>query len=384
MNKRSNWWGSKMLAALVVGLLIALVVGCAQPAPTPTPTATQPAKAAPTKEAKPETKAATPQAKEAKPQATQAAKAEQKLTKIKVAYAAISGVHAPLWITKERGLFEKYGLDVSLEYIATSGVLTAALIAGEVPMAGQSGGAMISAALGGADVVIVAGIINAIGQYLYSQPSIQRIEDLRGKTVGVTRFGATTDFSARYTLKKFGLEPDKDVSVVQTGGLPESLAALQAGGIQATVFGPPNSTAAKKAGMRELFNIGDLAIPYHMGTIATSKRFLANNEDTARSFLKAIVEGIATAKKDKEFAMKVIGQYTKSNDREVQEDTYSMFIDKLAPRVPYATSEGIQTILDEIARDNPKAKDAKPEVFYDNRLVKELDDSGFIKKLYGE
>ncbi|MBI2954458.1 MAG: ABC transporter substrate-binding protein [Chloroflexi bacterium] len=385
----SNWSKNRSLVSIVLALLIASLIGCAQPPATPTPT--QAPKAAPTKEAKPEAKeatpqakAATPQAKEAKPQATAVAKAATKLAKIKVAYDSVSGAYAPLWITKEKGLFEKYGLDVEVAYIAGGPTVTPAMLAGEISLATQGGMAPINANLAGGDIVIVAGLTNVIGMSIFGQPSIQRIEDFKGKAIGVSRFGTGTDFAARYTLKMFGLTPGQDVAIKESGGTPETLAAMQAGGIQGGVFGPPNSVLAKKAGLREVVNIPDLAIPYAMATIATSKKYMETNQETVRNFVKAMVEGIAVARQDKEFAMKIIGQYIKNEDREVLEETWALYTNKLLPKVPYVDPKAVQTMLDEIALTNPKAKEAKPADFIDSRFVKELDDSGFIKKLYGE
>lgn len=380
--------GHKTLTAFVAMFLIALITGCAQAAPTATPT--QAPKAAPAREAKPAAVAATPSTKEAKPEAkaaTPAAKATApaaQLVKLKSAFSAMSGSQAPLWVAKEKGLFEKYGLDITLDYIATGGVLTAALLSGETAIASTAGGAQVSANLAGGETTIIAGFTNMVALSLYVQPSIQRIEDLKGKTVGVTRFGANSDFSTRYALRKYGLEPEKDVAIVQTGGLPESVAALQSGGIHGAALAPPTSVQAKKLGMRELINFVDLEIPYAQNTLAVNKKYLASNRGAVLNYMKAFVDGIALAKKDKDYTKKVVGQYSKIEDQDILEETWQLYTGKLLPRVPYETVEAVQAVLDDLAREDPRAKTAKPETFIDNSLLKELDDSGFIKKLYGE
>ncbi|MBI4317781.1 MAG: ABC transporter substrate-binding protein [Chloroflexi bacterium] len=381
------------VCALVAVLTVA-VLGCSQP-PAPAPAAavpTQPPKAAPA----PSATTAPPQvvtpapAKEAKPQAKDAkpekvAKAEEKKpTKLKAIYSALSGMQSPPWIAKEAGLFEKYGLDVDLAFISTSTTIVPAMLSGEVVLATMGTAPVIAANLSGADLVMVAATTNTVIFYLFGQPSILRVEDLKGKAVGVGRRGASSDFAARYVLPKHGLEPDKDVALVQTGGATETLAALQAGGIQGGVFSIPHTLTAKKQGMRELVDITSLGIPYTQTSVVTRKDYLSKNRETIMSFLMATIEAIAVAKRDKEFTVKVIGKYSNIQDREVLEETYDVIVTKVLPKVPYVTAEGVQTVLNEAAQEDPKAKSAKAEEFFDNRLVKELDDSGFIKKLYGE
>ncbi|MBI2952935.1 MAG: ABC transporter substrate-binding protein [Chloroflexi bacterium] len=382
--KRGSIWRSKVSIPIAIAVLVATIAGCAQPAPTPTPT--QAPKAAPTKEAKPEAKQSTPVPKEATPVAKQAEPAKpaakKELTKLRIPYSAIGGGYAPLWVTKEKGLFEKYGLDVEMPYIASSAPLIQSMLAGEISMAGGGGSAVVASGVEGSDVVLIASMSDLMVLGLYTSPSIQRIQDLKGKTAGVTRFGSATDFGTRNTLKKFGLEPDKDVSIVQMGGVPEIRAGLESGAIQASVFGPPDSFVAKKAGVRELLTFRELDIPYPLYAVVARKSFLAANRETAMNAMKALVEGIAVVKKDKDFTISVIAKYAKIEDKEVLEDTYQIHAHEVLSNAPYVSVKQVETVLEELAQRNPKAKEAKPEAFFDNSLVKELDDSGFIKKLY--
>lgn len=350
--------------SIAVALLITVATGCGQPAQ---PAPSQPAKAGAPKETKAD--------KEAK-------KEEKKLVKLRVAYSAVAGAQSPMWIAKEKGLYEKYGLDVDLQYIATSTTLTQAMLSGDIPLAQTGGNSVVGANLAGGDLTIIAVNAPVIGYIFFGQPNIQRLEDLKGKTVAITRYGSNTDFAARYTLRKYGLEPEKDVAIVEAGGVPQTMAAMLSGGVQGTVTGPPNSVKLRKAGMREVMNIADLAIPYLQTNVAVSKKYLANNEETVRNFMKAFLEAIAVGKKDKAYAMKVIGQYTKTEDQDVLEETYDFFLNKIMPQVPYAKAEAVQTVLDEMAQKTPKVKEIKPETLFDNRLLKELDESGFVKKLY--
>lgn len=388
----SRWSSNAFRFLVTIVVLVALAAGCSQPAATPVPT--QAPKVAPAKEAKPETKEAKPDAKEAKPVAKEAppksdaakpeAKKEQRLTKIVLPYAGVTGAQLPLWVAQEKGIFEKYGLDVEAPLIGQSTLLTQAMIAGETNAGVMGGGAMAMANLSGAEIVAVAGWTNILVFSLYSVPSLTRVEDLKGKSLGAGRFSSVTDFAARYALKRVGIDPDKDVALVETGLSPETLAALQTGGIQAAVFGPPTNLRAKQMGMRELISITDMAVPYFQNGLVVTKKYLASNEEVVRNLVKALTEGIAIMKKDKDFTIKMLTKYTNTNDAMVLEETHDIFVSKVIPRVPYVPVEAMQTILDEVAPQNPKAKQTKPESLMDNRLVKELDDAGFIKKLYGE
>lgn len=379
-----------IVVALIV--LVSILFGCAQaPAPSP-PTPTQVPKAAPAKEAKPEAQQAKPEAKEAKPVAKETkpeakpqkevAKAPQKLTKINAAFSAITGAHSGLWVAKERGLFEKYGLDVDLKDIASGSTAVQALVAGELQFAQTGGGPVVSASIAGGDLALIAGTINVLVFSLYARPEIKTVEDLKGKAVAAGQKGTVGDFVARYTLKKFGVEPDREVTIMGSGGPPERLAALLSGGVQAAVIGPPTTLQAKRNGMRELVNITDLAIPYPQNQIAVKRQYLASNQEIVRNFLKAVVEGIAVAKKDRDFTIKVIGKYSKTEDKEILEEAYDAHVPKALPAVPYPTKEAVQAVIDELVSSVPQAKDAKPEQFIDSRLLKELEDSGFVKTLY--
>lgn len=362
-----KWSSGKRIVYATLAFLLVVLTSCSQPsAPSaartdaPAPVTTDAAKTAPAREAK-----------DARP------------VKMRVAYSALTGASAPLWIAMEKGLFGKYGVDAEFEFIQGSSTITQGLVAGEIALAYAGAGPSISSGLAGSDLVLVASGLNTLVLSVYAQPSIMKVEDLKGKTMSVGNIGGSPNFAARYTLKKFGLQPEKDVTLLQAGGPPERLAALQSGAVQAAVIGPPATLKARQSGLRELVNVADLGIPYVQFSLATSRKYLANNQETVRNFLKAFVEGISLAKSDKALTMKVIGEYTKTEDKEMLEETYNAFVPKVLPIIPYVSVEGVQSALDELVGENPKAKEAKPEAFVDNRLVKELDESGFIKRLYG-
>lgn len=374
----------KVLVSLV--LLGLLSVACAAPA-APTPTPTSAPKAAPAvataAPAAPAKAAATPAAP-APTAAPKAAAAPKTLTKLKAAYTAISANYVPVWIAKDEKLFEKYGLDVELTYIASSTTVMQAMLAGEIPITyGVTGVPLISANVEGGDVIIIAGLYNAPIQYLMVAPSVQSPADLRGKTLGVSRFGSLTDVALRYGLRKLGLDPDKDVAIVQMGGVPEILAGLQNGAIIGGPLSSPSDLKARESGFKEMMDIGAAGMQYPSTTIASSRKFTRDNGPTVLSFLRAIVEGTYVFKTNKALSMDILGKYTKTDDKKILESTYASYVGKIE-KIPYLTKEALQAGVDEVAATNEKAKGANPNNFVDWQFVKQLEDSGFIKQIYKE
>ena len=369
---KGDWEMLKYAAILVVVFtLLASVSGCAGQQAGSSPTQKQDAQAP---------KQETPAPKQNAPEPKQGA-AAQKLEKITVAYATPSGAFAPVWMAKEAGLYEKYGLDVDLKYIAGAPVLVPAVIAGEVQF-GQTAapGPMNSYVQGGGTVWITAAVNTAV-LYMVAAPSITKMEDLKGKSVGVTKYGSTTDTFTRLALKKYGLEPNKDVAILQTGGTPETLAALKAGQISASVNGPPTHLKALDAGDKVLLDIASLGIPYPFGGAFTTKKMIKERPDTVRKFVKAYVEALYLLKTDEKKAKEVIGKYTKTTDPKELDETYKAFVGHYE-KVPIPTVEVMKTAIDEMAATNPKVSSIDPKEFFDDTFVKELQDNGFIDKLY--
>jgi NitT/TauT family transport system substrate-binding protein len=254
------------------------------------------------------------------------------------------------------------------------------MLAGEVPIIQLGGAASMQANLAGADTVIVATILKKFLFSIFSRPDITRIADLKGKLFGATRFGTLSDFASRFALEKNGINPERDITMVQTGGQPETLAALVTGKVQAAALSVPAILRAKKANMRELLDIAKLEAMIHQNGVVTTRRYLKTNEDTVRRFLRAYIEGAALAKKDKAFATRVMAKYLGASDREILDDAYERVILHLE-LPPYPSIEGVSTLLKTLEKTQPKARTAKPEDFIDSRLVRELDESGFINRL---
>jgi NitT/TauT family transport system substrate-binding protein len=299
--------------------------------------------------------------------------------RIAVAYSAISATQAAFYLAKDANVFEKNGLYVDPVYVAGGSRVSQAVIAGEFTVA-LAGGNIVFADLAGGDIVTFGGVVNVPSFYLYVQPSIKRQEDLRGKTLGITRYGASTDFTLRFLLKKWGLEPDRDAKVIQMGGQPEILAGMQAGVIQGGVLSSPGDFKAKKAGFFLLANFAKVGLDYPTTSLVSTRSTIKKDRETVKRFLMAYAEAVDRLFRDKELAMKVIGKWTRTQDHETLESSYEYatnFIER-PPRLPY---KAIETILAQAAETDPRARARKADEFLDPSIYNELEKSGFFKNL---
>ncbi len=367
-------------ALTITGLFLALALVFTACAPTPTPVPPTAATTSASATSAPATSAPTT-APTTQAAATSApAAATGPLVKLRVPYTAISVAMSPTWVAFEKGLFKKYGLDVTIDYIATSPVLTAAMLSGEVQIAEAAEDVVITSGLGGSDIVILASGGDHLLFSLYTKPTINSLADLKGKTIAVTRRGSSTDFDAHWLLTKNNLVPDKDVAFINTGGVPDILTAMQTGQVDAGVLSPPTTTKARQAGFKELVDISAQDLTFYQAPVIARKSWVAANPDTVRKFMSAYVEAISVMKKDKAGTKAIIGKYTQTTDDGILEESYTSFM-KILPNAPYPKLEAIQVGLDQAALDNPKAKDANPNNFFDPTWVGELDKNGFIAGL---
>ncbi len=291
----------------------------------------------------------------------------QAQTKVKVAYPTTVGSMAVIWVTKDAKLFEKYGLDVELIYVAGSSRIVQSMLAKDIPISEIAIPAVIQANLAGADLVMLAGPNNKPGQKIMVKPEIKRREDLKGKVLG-----------------QWNLQPDRDVALIQMGGSPETLAGLAASAIDGGLLASPLHLQAAKFGYHLLADLSTIGIDYQGAGVVTTRSYMREAPDVVRRYVRAYVEGLHRFKTDKNFAVKVIGKYSRITDPDALEETYQHYAVKVMPKIPYPTLKGIQMVLDEIGSRTPKAKSLAPENFIDVSYLKELEQSGFFKKLYGE
>jgi len=298
---------------------------------------------------------------------------------LRVAYSAISGAMSSLWVAQEGGYFKREGLDVELLYIGGGSLLIQSMLSGDVPFAYGPSVPVIHASLRGADLQLIGNTGNSLVFSIMSRPEIKQPTDLKGKRVGVTRLGGSTDWALDAALKHWGLDR-RDITVVQTGGMPEGLAGLVAGVFSAVVLSPPSNFRAAKAGMHELVDVGQLKIVFPNTPLSTSESFLKSNRDTALRFLRGFTQGLHRLRTDKEFSMKVLSRYTKVTDKETLEQLHQTYgVRYSGDRIPYVRAEGVEEILKKIPAK--EARDAKAQDFFDNSLLKELEQSGWFKNL---
>jgi NitT/TauT family transport system substrate-binding protein len=297
--------------------------------------------------------------------------------KVRVAFSAVAPSQGVLWVADIGGLLTKNG--ISAEIIYTRAAIET-LVAGEVDFAQMTGSLMSSARLQGADPVMIAGVQDTLDDYLMARPNIKSVEDLRGKRIGVFRFGAASHLRLIYVLPRYGLS-ERDVTLLQIGDSPERLMALSGGAVDATLISPPDHLEALRAGMKILLNLRDLNVPYQGSGLVTTQRVLARKRDIARRFLKSFVEAIHLVKTNPEISKKAFAKYRQSKDEKRIEDAYQALREMVKPK-PYPSIEGFRTIIKDASERIPAAKTANPKDFIDAGLLEELDKSGFIDALY--
>jgi NitT/TauT family transport system substrate-binding protein len=299
---------------------------------------------------------------------------------IKLGYAALTAGQAAPWIAKEGGYLSKYGIEMELIYVPAI-TATQALIAGEIQLAQITGVTTAGAILGGADVKIVASVQNKLSGSIYARSDITSPEQLKGKRLGISRFGALSDVAVGLFLEKVGLKRGTDVAIIQMGGLPEIITALDRGAIQAGFANPPQTTRAKKLGMREIFDLTNLDVEFQQTCITVTSKFLRERRAAVKSFVQAYAEGLHRYVTDREFTMRILKKYLRIDDRELMDDAYDFYAVRLQ-KIPYPTVKGVQFVLNQLAERNPQARKIPPESFVDLSLLQEIEQSGFFKQLW--
>jgi NitT/TauT family transport system substrate-binding protein len=306
-----------------------------------------------------------------------AASAQQGTAKVTVSYSSFNMPAAIVWIATENRLFAKYGLREELIFIPGGTTAMSALVSGNINFAQLTGSPGAYAYMGGADVVYLAATMDSMSYQIVARPETRTVEDLRGKRIGISRFGASPDVAVRMALRKLGLNPETDVSIIQTGGSPERLAALLGGKVDATVLNAPFDRVAQKHKLTILADTSKLGLAYFDTGIVTTRKFVKGHGDIVRQFMKAYVEAVSVFKTNKARTLAVASRYARVSDAEALEEAYDYFVAKI-PRYPYPTPSGMQTVLNELSRSNPKAATIKPEDLMDGRFVKELENARFI------
>ncbi|MGZ9156776.1 MAG: ABC transporter substrate-binding protein [Candidatus Binatia bacterium] len=304
------------------------------------------------------------------------------LRKIRAAVTSISGSMSPAWAAHESRIFSKHGLQV--EVIVTPSGLQGinALAAREIDFVHIAGGTTAGAAVGGLDVKIIATLVGTLVLNLVVRPEIERPEQLRGKSIGISRYGTSLHTGARIAKRHFGMEGGKDVAIAEIGAGEWIVSAIQGGRIHGGVFGYPATSRALKLGNRLMLHLPTLNIAYAANGVSTRGETIRNDPDLVRRYLSAVIEASALMKKDRAFSFNVLRKYLRTDDADLLTETYDVQIMKYLLKNPVPTADAVRAVIDELAERNPKAKDQDPSRFFDDRFVRQLEANGFIDAVY--
>ena len=302
---------------------------------------------------------------------------------LKVPYVSLSPTAGPLWIAYEAGFFKKNNLSAELLYIPGGSVIIQSIMSGDVKIANMAPPSAIGAWAKGADLTLIASGVDQLLETVVTGPGIKSPADLKNKKIGVSRYGSLTDMALREALRHYKLTPDKDVTILQTGGEATRFAALTTGAIDGAMLSGDKKVQAEKMGFHVTIDLSQLPIYYPVNGVVASKKFVGGNPDMAKNFLKSWIEGIKAFKTDKELTLKVLAKYLKINDRDVLEKSYEIYR-PVYKKVPYGDKRAVSFALEQMSKELPEAAKLNADDFIDNRIISELEKSGFIDQIYAE
>jgi ABC-type nitrate/sulfonate/bicarbonate transport system substrate-binding protein len=301
--------------------------------------------------------------------------------KIRAAFGSLAASHMVLLVAKDLRLFQKYNVEAEIVGHIPGAKAVFPLISGDAQVVHAAGPPFVQSAVSGADVVIFLGLINTMSFYIVAHKDFANPAQLKGKKVGVSTLGSSSDFSLRYGLNKLGIDPEKDVTVLALGESAVRVNALTSGIIQAGAFNLGEALFLKQQGHKQLLDLALAGAEYQHTAAATTRGFLSRNRRAVVSYSKAITESMAWMKSHRDESLKMMAKYLRITDRQVLESQYEENVSKLYVKKPYPTLTGVRTILESQSK-NEKARAMKPEQFVDMSIVRELDESGFIDSVY--
>ena len=304
--------------------------------------------------------------------------------KLVTLYSSPAVTYSTPWVAEELGLFKKYDLDFEFVYIPSSSTATAAILGNNVEVGLLGGIGVVNAFVNGAsDLVFIGSFKNILTQSILAKPEVTKLQDLKGKKIGVTRIGSNTHYFSVQALRRAGMNPEKDVTFIQTGGDMETLGALFSGAIDAATLLPPTDGRALAKGFRYVVYGPDLGILYAASTITTRRSVIAKRNQVIAKFMRAMAEASKVMHRDKEFSYKVLQKKLRINDRSILETGYATEIKVMEPKLDIKP-QAIQTIIDEAQKTNPRAADIKPQDLVDRRYLTEMENSGFFNQLWSD
>ncbi|HLH23075.1 MAG TPA: ABC transporter substrate-binding protein [Chloroflexota bacterium] len=360
--RASRWRRPPLGIAAVVALLLSACAPTAAPARPAAPAAPAAQPAAPAASAPAPSPVGNGERAESPP-----------LIKTRVVHSAVAGSQALLQVLQDAGIFARHGLEVETSNIGGR-TATAGLLAGEYPLVVTSGAEVVGAGIAGADVVAVAAALNTLDTSIWTR-EVRDPAELRGKRIGVTQLGDSTDFAARFAARRWGLDPATDVQIVQVGQPPERLAALESGAVDATILQPPLTTRARKLGLTKLTDVASLGLEYQHTVVITTRRRIAEDPEPVARFVRAWAEGLYYYRANPEPSRAAVGKFMRIDDPEALAETYAHYRD-LYVVPPYPSVKGIQAIVDVLAESDDRARGARPEDFVDTRFLDALQASG--------
>ena len=303
--------------------------------------------------------------------------------KIRVGQGSISLQSGLMHIGKDRGLFAKYGLTTETIYIPGGSINVQVLVSGNLDLSQLSGAPGVAANLEGADIVYFAGLLDKLNYQLITRPEIKSVEQLKGKKFGVSRYGSSADFGMRAMLKRVGVDPIKDATILQIGDEPARIAAIKSGNIDGTVANAPFGIEAERLKLNVVADSVKMDIPFFNTGLLGSKRFLDKQEARVMNFLRAYLEAIKILKTEREYSIKALAQFTRVQNLKAVQEGYDYFVKQLEP-VPYPSVVAMQAVVDQIAETNPKARGVDAKNYVNDRYLKRLEEEGFVKKIWGK
>jgi ABC-type nitrate/sulfonate/bicarbonate transport system substrate-binding protein len=303
--------------------------------------------------------------------------------RIRVGQGSVSMYSGLMYIGKDRGLFAKYGLMTEVIYIPGGTTNVQVLVSGNLDLSQLSGAPGVAANLEGADIVYIASLLDRLNYQLVTRAEIKSVEQLKGRKFGVSRFGSSADFGLRAVLKRLGVDPAKDVSVLQIGDEPARIAAIKSGNIDGTVANAPFGMEAERLKLNVIADSVKMAIPFLNTGILGSKRYLDKQEAKVLNFLRAYLEAIKILKTEKEYSVKALAKFTRVENLKAVQEGYDYFNNQLLP-VPYPSPEAMQAVVAQIAETNPKARGVDGKSYVTDRYLKRLEEEGFVKKIWGK
>lgn len=305
----------------------------------------------------------------------------QKLDRAVLAFGSTGPNLTTFWLAREAGLYKQHGLDVDVVFFRGSTIAINSLATKDAHFGAFGASSAVLARMGGLDTVLVATAAPGLLFYLVTKKDIKSGADLKGKRIGASRPGTDSDLAARVAARQLGLG-EKDIQVIAMGTDNERLAAMSQGVVDATVVTVGGYVAAQKLGFHSILDLSQANIPYEAASMITTRSLIKENPEMVRRFIRGFVAAIQYAQSHREVTLKVLSKYMRTTDADILNASYDQYVGRVIPRVPYVSEKGLQAVIDFIRQRNPQAANVKPQDVMDNRFIKELDDSGFIKALY--